>query len=98
MVFASKRSVKTGSVLLWRISAKPSSKIILRPSIVMISLIFEPNNSSEAAEKILQLLLSPEMRSTCKSQMAKQLAKYGNYEEHFNEIKKFLILQAINKS
>lgn len=54
-------------------------------------LYYEPKNANEAAKQIAKLISNKELREKLKEKMQVQLAKYGNYDKHFNAIKDYLI-------
>ena len=54
-------------------------------------LYYEPKNAKDAAEKLAKMISDKELQSTMCERMARQLAIYGDYDAHFNAIKKYLI-------
>lgn len=54
-------------------------------------LYYEPKNAKEAAKQIAKLISDKELQEKLKEKMQIQLAKYGDYDKHFNAIKNFLV-------
>jgi len=54
-------------------------------------LYYEPMNAKDAASKFAKLVEDKKLQEEMKVKMAKRLAIYGDYDKHFNEIKKYLI-------
>ena len=54
-------------------------------------LYYEPKNAKEAAKQFAKLISNKELQEEMKRKMQIQLAKYGDYDKHFNAIKNFLI-------
>lgn len=59
-------------------------------------LYYEPKNANDAVRQFVRLISNENLQYECKKKMQKLLLKYGNYESHFNAIKRFLI-EDINK-
>lgn len=54
-------------------------------------LYYEPKNANDAVRQFVRLISNENLQYECKKKMQKLLLKYGNYESHFNAIKRFLI-------
>lgn len=54
-------------------------------------LYYEPKNAQDAACQIARLVKDKELQEECKKRMQMELSKYGDYNAHFNAIKKFLV-------
>lgn len=54
-------------------------------------LYYQPKNAKEAAKQIAKLISDKELQEELKEKMQIQLAKYGDYDKHFNAIKNFLV-------
>ena len=54
-------------------------------------LYYAPKNAKEAAKQIAKLVLDKELQEDLKEKMQIQLAKYGDYDKHFNTIENFLV-------
>lgn len=54
-------------------------------------LYYEPKNAQDAACQIETLIKDKKLQNVCKKKMQEELAKYGDYDVHFNAIKDFLI-------
>ena len=54
-------------------------------------LYYEPKNAADAARQFSKLIADEKLQEDCKQKMQKQLLKYGDYDAHFNAIKKFLV-------
>lgn len=54
-------------------------------------LYYEPKNAVGAANQFAKLIADKELQETLKGRMQIQLAKYGDYDKHFNAIKNFLV-------
>ncbi len=61
------------------------------------SLYYEPKNAKAAAQQLAKLIADKALQEEMKEKMKIQLAKYGDYDKHFNAIKAFL-LQVANVS
>ena len=55
------------------------------------SLYYEPKNAKAAAQQLAKLIADKALQEEMKEKMKIQLAKYGDYEKHFNAIKAFLL-------
>lgn len=53
-------------------------------------LYYGPKNAEEAAQQFAKLIQDKVLQDKLKAKMAIQLAKYGDYDKHFNAIKGFL--------
>lgn len=53
-------------------------------------LYYGPKNAKEAAQQFAKLIQDKVLQDKLKAKMAIQLAKYGDYDKHFNAIKGFL--------
>lgn len=53
-------------------------------------LYYGPKNAKEAAQQFAKLIQDKVLQDKLKAKMAIQLAKYGDYDKHFNAIKAFL--------
>lgn len=54
-------------------------------------LYYEPKNAQDAANQIFRFINNKELQAECKKKMQMELSKYGDYDVHFNAIKKFLV-------
>ena len=54
-------------------------------------LYYEPKNAQDAAHQIAKLIKDNGLQEECKKKMQIELSKYGDYDIHFNAIKKFLV-------
>ena len=54
-------------------------------------LYYKPMDAEDAANKIAYLINDPQLCRVLQENMTKRLTLYNNYENHFNEIKKFLV-------
>lgn len=54
-------------------------------------LYYEPKNAKDAANQFVKLILDKELQERLKERMQLRLAKYDDYDKHFNSIKSFLI-------
>ena len=54
-------------------------------------LYYEPKNAQDAARQIVKLIKENGLQEECKKKMRMELSKYGDYDAHFNAIKKFLV-------
>ena len=59
-------------------------------------LYYEPMNAQDAAKQLARLIRNTNLQQECRKKMVVLLKKYGDYDAHFNAIKKFLI-QTIEK-
>ena len=59
-------------------------------------LYYEPKNANDAANQIEKLVKDKDLQNRCRERMQKELAKYGDYDAHFNAIKDFLMEVANN--
>lgn len=55
------------------------------------SLYYEPKNAKAAAQQLAKLIADKALQEDMKEKMKIQLAKYGDYDKHFNAIKAFLL-------
>lgn len=55
------------------------------------SLYYEPKNAKAAAQQLAKLIADKALQEEMKEKMKIQLAKYGDYDKHFNAIKAFLL-------
>lgn len=55
------------------------------------SLYYEPQNAKAAAQQLAKLIADKALQEEMKEKMKIQLAKYGDYDKHFNAIKAFLL-------
>ena len=55
------------------------------------SLYYEPKNAKAAAQQLAKLIEDKALQEEMKEKMKIQLAKYGDYDKHFNAIKAFLL-------
>lgn len=58
-------------------------------------LYYEPKNAKDAASKFAKLIADKDLQAMMKAKMKQRLTVYGNYDEHFNAIKSFLMKIAI---
>lgn len=54
-------------------------------------LYYQPMDAEDAASKIVSFIKDPQMCSVMQEEMRKRLSLYNNYENHFKEIKNFLV-------
>lgn len=54
-------------------------------------LYYEPKNAKDAANQFAKLISNKELQEEMRRKMQVQLAKYGDYDKHFNAIRDFLI-------
>ena len=54
-------------------------------------LYYEPKNAKDAAEKFAKLFSDKDLQANMHERMKRQLAKYGDYDAHFNAIKEYLV-------
>lgn len=54
-------------------------------------LYYEPMNPVDAARQFAKLIADKDLQALFSSRMKRQLAKYDNYDKHFNAIESFLI-------
>lgn len=54
-------------------------------------LYYEPMNAKDAARQFAKLISDKQLQESISEKMKIQLAKYDNYDRHFNEIKDFLV-------
>lgn len=59
-------------------------------------LYYEPQNAKSAALQLAKLMENEELQKICKEKMMKRLSLYGDYDNHFAQIEKFL-LQVANQ-
>ena len=54
-------------------------------------LYYEPMNAADAAKQFARLIGDKDLQRSFSERMKKQLARYDNYDRHFNAIKSFLV-------
>lgn len=54
-------------------------------------LYYKPKDSKDAANQFSRLIAEPELQKSLQSKMKERLILFGNYDDHFNAIKSFLI-------
>ena len=61
------------------------------------SLYYEPMNEADAAKQFAKLIHDKQLQSTFSERMKTQLARYDDYDRHFNAIKDFLVSVALGR-
>ena len=54
-------------------------------------LLFKPTNAKDAADKIAEIIGDTELQKKLTERMKEKLKVYGDYQAHFDSIKKFLV-------
>lgn len=61
-------------------------------------LYYEPKKPLDAAQKLARLINDKKMQLFCKQKMLERLKKYGDYDAHYDDIKRFLLKIALNNN
>ena len=54
-------------------------------------LYFKPTNAQDAADKIAKIITNDNLKQKLSKRMNERLSDYGNYEEHFEKTKQYLV-------
>ena len=84
-------SVSTLEAMFFNLKIIATDFLFNREVLADAALYYKPMNAEDAARKISQLITDADIQSELSKRMKDRLSLFDNYENHFNEIKCFLI-------